>query len=265
MSKQPLVNTSGARQPSQPFGQCLGRTDFRFKIRDNQASTIKASDKNHKDRRSHMIRSICEEPWQRGQYAQTGKTRTEKYRPLSGVADGARTHDNGITIQGSTTELQPPPKTVFNQILGARQESDANPRLKGRCLSRLSYGRSCRFVLIDWSGRVVRTRPSAPKADALTRLRTPDEEADAIAQERCVNIYFQDTRWKYSFWFEKYLIRPNIIIFISQGKFIFMCCKNKRKCDNFQHFLFNKGRDMSAQLINGKEVSQSACRRLPKR
>ena len=53
------------------------------------------------------------------------------------------------------------------------------PDLEGRCSIRLSYGRSCRFVLrILWSGRWdSNSRPSAPKADALTGLRyAPTED-----------------------------------------------------------------------------------------
>ena len=96
---------------------------------------------------------------------------------LFGVADGARTHDNWNHNPGLYQLSYSHRKTkILARPTGIEP---VTPDLEGRCSIRLSYGRSCRFVLkILWSGRWdSNSRPSAPKADALTGLRyAPTEE-----------------------------------------------------------------------------------------
>ena len=108
------------------------------------------------------------------------KTCTEKYRSLSGVADGARTHDNRNHNPGLYQLSYSHHKNGLQLKILARPTGiePVTPDLEGRCSIRLSYGRSCRFVLVDWSGRWdSNSRPSAPKADALTGLRyAPTED-----------------------------------------------------------------------------------------
>ena len=98
-------------------------------------------------------------------------------RLSSGVADGARTHDNWNHNPGLYQLSYSHRKTkILARPTGIEP---VTPDLEGRCSIRLSYGRSCRFVLrILWSGRWdSNSRPSAPKADALTGLRyAPTED-----------------------------------------------------------------------------------------
>ena len=94
-----------------------------------------------------------------------------------GVADGARTHDNWNHNPGLYQLSYSHRKTkILARPTGIEP---VTPDLEGRCSIRLSYGRSCRFVLKHyWSGRWdSNSRPSAPKADALTGLRYAPTES----------------------------------------------------------------------------------------
>ena len=128
----------------------------------------------------------------------------EAYGFQFGVADGARTHDNRNHNPGLYQLSYSHHKTFMARPTGIEP---VTARLEGGCSIRLSYGRINFFGLCFlsgiWSGRWdSNSRPSAPKADALTRLRyAPHERAEYTGslKER------QDTRRRFftGFYFYK--------------------------------------------------------------
>jgi hypothetical protein len=108
-----------------------------------------------------------------------------------GVADGARTHDNWNHNPGLYQLSYSHHKTFFKSGAPDRNRT-CNPRLRRPVLYPVELRARALAIIpgykdsVDWSGWWdSNSRPSAPKADALTRLRyTPTREANYTTPQK---------------------------------------------------------------------------------